>query len=59
MYYVKKSHPVIIDKKIIYNEHHHLDMLNQTFKKHEDIEDYTKKYLEELKKINEQLSKFM
>ena len=34
-------------------------MLKQTFKKHEDIEDYAKKHLKELEKFNEQLSELM
>ncbi len=38
-------------KKIIYNEHHHLDMLKQTFKKHEDIEDYAKKTFKRIGEI--------
>jgi len=61
-YYNKKLiavHEIVENKKIIYNEHHHLDMLKQTFKKHEDIEDYAKKHLKELEKFNEQLSEFM
>ena len=61
-YYNKKLiavHEIVENKKIIYNEHHHLDMLKQTFKKHEDIEDYAKKHLKELEKFNEQLSELM
>jgi transposase len=62
VYYNKKLiavHEIVENKKIIYNEHHHLDMLKQTFKKHEDIEDYAKKHLKELEKFNEQLSELM
>ena len=35
VYYNKKLiavHEIVENKKIIYNEHHHLDMLRQTFK---------------------------
>lgn len=39
---MKKSSEIVENKKIIYNKHHHLDILKQTFKKHEDIEDYAK-----------------
>lgn len=45
--------------KTINYEHYHLEVLKQEFKKHEDIEHYIQKYLEELEKFNEQLSEFM
>lgn len=62
VYYNKKLitiHEIIENKKIIYNEHHHLEMIKQTFKKHDAIEDYAKKHLKELERFNEQLSEFM
>lgn len=62
VYYNKKLitvHEIIEDKKIIYKEHHHLEMLKQTFRKHDEIKDYAIKHLKELEKFNEQISEFM
>ncbi|WP_051533792.1 IS21 family transposase [Desulfitibacter alkalitolerans] len=59
VYYNKKLitvHEIVENKKIIYNEHHHLEILKQTFRKHDGIEDYALKHLKELEKFNEQLS---
>lgn len=62
VYYNKKLitvHEIVENKKIIYHEHHHLEMLKQTFRKHDEIGDYAIKHLKELEKFNEQLSEFM
>jgi len=59
VYYNKKLitvHEIAENKKIIYNEHHHMDILKQTFRKHDGIEDYALKHLKEMEKFNEQLS---
>ncbi len=62
VYYNKKLitiHEIIENKKINYNEHHHLEVMKQTFRSHEGIEEYALKHLQELEKFNEQLSDFM
>lgn len=62
VYYNKKLitiHGIINNKKINYNEHHHLEIMKQTFRNHEGIEEYALKHLQELEKFNEQLSDIM
>lgn len=62
VYYNKKLitiHEIVENKKIIYKEQHHLEMLKQTFRKHDEIEDYALKHLKNLEKFNEQISEFM
>ncbi len=59
VYYNRKLitiHEIIKKKMINYNEHHHLEVIKQTFKNHEGIEDFALKHLQELEKFNEQLS---
>ncbi|HZK43070.1 MAG TPA: IS21 family transposase [Syntrophomonadaceae bacterium] len=59
VYYNKKLitiHEIIQNKKINYNEHHHLEVIKLTFRNHEGIEEYALKHLQELEKFNEQLS---
>lgn len=62
VYYNKKLitiHEIMKNKKINYNEHHHLEVIKQTFRNHEGIEEYALKHLQELEKFNEQLSDIM
>jgi len=40
-----------------YNQPHHIDMVNNTFLKKENVEDYAKMHFKELEKFNEQISK--
>ncbi|QGU00317.1 hypothetical protein SYNTR_1723 [Candidatus Syntrophocurvum alkaliphilum] len=59
VYYNKKLitvHEIMENKKITYTEQHHLDMLKQTFRKHDGVEEYAIQHLRELEKFNEQLS---
>lgn len=59
VYYNKKLvtvHEISETKNIIYNEQHHLEMIEQTFKKKDDIKTYALNHLKELEQFNEQLS---
>jgi hypothetical protein len=49
-------HEIIENKRINYKEHHHLEMIKQTFKKNDHIETYARNHLKELEQFNEQLS---
>lgn len=51
-------HDISVNNKLIsYKSQHHKDMINKTFKKKENVKDYTLKHLKEMEKFNEQISK--